>query len=121
MSAYQAPLRDMLFNIKEMVDFEAVAKLPGYEEAADVIEPVLEEAANFATNVLDPLNASGDKEGAHFDNGKVTTPKGFKAAFKQFADAGWIGLPMPAEYGGQSLPQILATAVPISIGVRLFP
>jgi 3-(methylsulfanyl)propanoyl-CoA dehydrogenase len=111
MSAYRAPLRDLLFNIKEMVDLEAVAALPGYEEAADVVEPILEEAANFATNVLDPLNASGDKEGAHFDDGRVTTPKGFKAAFKQFADAGWIGLPMPAEYGGQGLPQVLATAV----------
>jgi acyl-CoA dehydrogenase len=110
MSAYQAPLRDLLFNIKELVDFEAVAKLPGYDEAADVIEPILEEAANFATNVLDPINATGDREGSHFDNGAVTTPKGFKAAFKQFADAGWIGLPMPAEYGGQGLPQVLATA-----------
>src|SRR5580658_9311351 len=111
MSGYRAPLRDMLFNIREMVDFAAVAGLPGYGDAPGVVEPVLAEAANFATNVLDPLNAPGDREGAHFDNGRVTTPKGFKAAFKQFADAGWIGLPMPAEYGGQGLPQVLATAV----------
>jgi 3-(methylsulfanyl)propanoyl-CoA dehydrogenase len=111
MSAYQGPLRDLLFNIKEIVDFEGVAKLPGYEEAPDVVEPILEEAANFATSVLDPLNHSGDREGAHFDNGNVTTPKGFKPAFKQFADAGWIGLPMPTEYGGQGLPQVLSTAV----------
>jgi len=111
MSAYQAPLRDLHFNIKEMVDFDAVTRLPGYEEAADVVEPILEEAANFASSVLDPLNAPGDREGAHFEGGKVTTPKGFKPAFKQFADAGWIGLPMPAEYGGQSLPQTLSTAV----------
>jgi alkylation response protein AidB-like acyl-CoA dehydrogenase len=110
MSGYRAPLRDMLFNIREMVDFAAVAGLPGYGDAPGVVEPVLAEAANFAANVLDPLNAPGDREGAHFDGGRVTMPRGFKAAFKQFADGGWIGLPMPAEYGGQDLPQVLATA-----------
>jgi acyl-CoA dehydrogenase len=111
MSAYQAPLRDLLFNLKEIADLEGVAKLPGLEEASDVAEAVLEEAGNFAAAVLDPLNASGDREGAHFDNGAVTTPKGFKAAFKQFADAGWIGLPVPAQYGGQGLPMLLGAAV----------
>jgi alkylation response protein AidB-like acyl-CoA dehydrogenase len=110
MSAYQAPLRDLLFNIKEMVDFGGIAKLPGYEEAADVLEPIVEEAANFATNVLDPINATGDREGAKFSDGNVTTPKGFKAAYHQFAGAGWIGLPMPPEYGGQGLPQVLSAA-----------
>jgi alkylation response protein AidB-like acyl-CoA dehydrogenase len=110
MSAYRAPLRDLIFNAREMVDFEAVGKLPGYEEASDVLEPVIEEAANFATNVLDPLNATGDREGAKFSNGEVTTPKGFRDAYHQFAEAGWIGLPMPAEYGGQGLPQTLSTA-----------
>ncbi|MBV9104090.1 MAG: acyl-CoA dehydrogenase, partial [Candidatus Eremiobacteraeota bacterium] len=110
MGAYQAPLRDMLFNIRELVDFESVVSLPGFEEAAEYLEPVLEQAAEFAADVLDPLNHSGDREGAHFDHGTVSTPKGFKAAFKQFADGGWIGLPMPTEYGGQNLPQIIATA-----------
>ena len=110
MSAYQAPLRDLLFNIKEIADVESIAKLPGYEETLDVVEPILEEAGNFATSVLGPLNATGDREGAHFDNGKVTLPKGFKAAFKQFADAGWIGLPISVEYGGQGLPMTLSTA-----------
>ncbi len=110
MSAYQAPLRDLLFNIKEIADLESVTKLPGYEEAGDVVEAILEEAANFATSVLDPINASGDQEGSHFADGNVTTPKGFKAAFDQFAQAGWIGLPMPVEYGGQGLPMVLSTA-----------
>jgi len=110
MSAYQAPLRDLLFNIKEIADFDSVTKLPGYEEAGDVVEAILEEAGNFATNVLDPINATGDREGAHFADGKVTSPKGFKAAFTQFAKAGWIGLPMPVEYGGQGLPMLLSTA-----------
>jgi alkylation response protein AidB-like acyl-CoA dehydrogenase len=110
MAAYQAPLRDLVFNVREIADLDAVGKLPGYEDAPDMLEPILEEAANFAAKVLDPINATGDREGSHFDNGAVTTPKGFKEAFNQFAAAGWIGLPMPTEYGGQGLPQLLGTA-----------
>jgi acyl-CoA dehydrogenase len=110
MAAYQAPLRDIIFNVREIADLDGVAKLPGYEEAGDMLEAIVEEAGNFAAKVLDPLNATGDREGAHFADGAVTTPKGFKEAFRQFADAGWIGLPMPTEYGGQGLPQLLGTA-----------
>jgi 3-(methylsulfanyl)propanoyl-CoA dehydrogenase len=107
MSTYQAPLRDMQFVLKELAGIDEVAKLPGYEDAADVWESILEEAGAFATGVLDPLNRVSDVEGCTFDNGKVTTPKGFKEAYKKFADAGWIGLPVPADYGGQGLPQLL--------------
>ena len=113
MSAYQAPLRDLLFNLKEIADLDSVAKLPGYEEAGDLenIGALMEGASEFAAGVLDPLNKTGDQEGAHFDNGKVTLPKGFREAFKQFADAGWIGLPMPEQYGGMGLPMTVSTAV----------
>ncbi len=107
MSTYQAPLRDMQFVLKELARIDDVAKLPGYEDAADVWESILDEAGAFATGVLDPLNRVADKEGCTFVDGKVTTPKGFKEAYKKFADAGWIGLPVPAEYGGQALPQLL--------------
>ncbi len=107
MSTYQAPLRDMQFVLKELAGIDEVAKLPGYEDAADVWESILEEAGAFATGVLDPLNRVSDVEGCTFDDGKVTTPKGFKEAYKKFADAGWIGLPVPGEYGGQGLPQLL--------------
>ncbi len=110
MNAYRAPLRDLLFNLREMIDLEAIAALPGNEEVGELAEPVLEEAAKFAAGVLDPLNASGDREGAHFSDGAVTMPAGFKAAFRAFAEAGWIGLPMPPEFGGQGLPQVVATA-----------
>ncbi len=110
MAAYQAPLRDLVFNAREIADLAGVTALPGYEDASEMLEAILEEAANFATKVLDPINATGDREGAHFAGGTVTTPKGFKEAFKQFADAGWIGLPMPAEYGGQGLPNLIGTA-----------
>jgi 3-(methylthio)propanoyl-CoA dehydrogenase len=107
MSTYRAPLRDMQFALRELAGIEEVAKLPGCEETLDVLDSVLEEAASFAAGVLDPLNRSGDKEGCSWNAGEVKTPAGFKEAYKKFADAGWIGLPVPAEYGGQGLPQIL--------------
>jgi alkylation response protein AidB-like acyl-CoA dehydrogenase len=110
MSAYKAPLRDFHFLINELVGLDAIAKLPGYEEVPDVADAVLEEAGNFASNVLDPLNVVGDRDGAKFADGNVTTPKGFKDAYHQFTSAGWVGLPMPPEYGGQGLPWILSTA-----------
>jgi alkylation response protein AidB-like acyl-CoA dehydrogenase len=110
MSSYQAPLRDFHFLINEMLDLAAIAKLPGFEETPDVVDAVLEEAGNFAGNVLAPLNAIGDRQGAKWSDGNVATPKGFKEAYRQFADAGWIGLPLPPQYGGQGLPQVLSTA-----------
>ena len=107
MGVYRAPLRDMQFALRELANVEEVAELPGCEETLDVLDSVLEEAAGFAAGVLDPLNRSGDKAGCTWNAGEVATPPGFKEAYKKFADAGWIGLPVPAEYGGQGLPQIL--------------
>ncbi|MDQ2992947.1 MAG: acyl-CoA dehydrogenase N-terminal domain-containing protein, partial [Candidatus Eremiobacteraeota bacterium] len=107
MSSYQAPLRDMQFVLNELAGIADVAKLPGYGDTLDVVDSILEEAAAFATGVLDPLNRIGDKEGCTFENGNVKTPTGFKEAYKQFAGAGWIGLPVPEEYGGQGLPQLM--------------
>ncbi|MBV8150093.1 MAG: acyl-CoA dehydrogenase, partial [Candidatus Eremiobacteraeota bacterium] len=78
-----------------------------YEETSDVLDAILEEAGTFASEVLDPINASGDKEGCTWRDGAVTTPKGFKEAYHQFAKAGWIGLPVSPEYGGQGLPQLI--------------
>ena len=110
MRAYQAPLRDYQFLIHELVDFESVTKLPGYEEAADFADAVLEEAGNFASSALDPLNVVGDREGCKFSDGAVATPKGFKEAYHLFSEAGWFGLAVEPEFGGQGLPQLLATA-----------
>lgn len=110
MRAYQAPLRDFQFLIHELVDFESITKLPGYEEAADFADAVLEEAGNFASTALDPLNVVGDREGCKFEDGEVTTPKGFKDAYHLFSEAGWFGLAVEPEFGGQGLPQLLATA-----------
>lgn len=107
MSSYQAPLRDMQFVLRELAGLEDIAKLPGCEDVLDVADPILEEAATFASEVLDPINQTGDKEGCTWQDGNVTTPKGFKEAYAQFAKAGWIGLPVPAEYGGQGLPSLM--------------
>src|SRR5579871_863856 len=107
MSTYRAPLRDMQFALRELAGIEQVAALSGYEDTLDVLDSVLDEAAAFASGVLDPLNRVGDTQGCTWKEGAVTTPPGFKEAYEKFADAGWIGLPVPPEYGGQGLPQIL--------------
>src|SRR5665213_2466946 len=111
MAMYRAPLRDMSFVLRELAGIGEIAKLPGFEETADVLDPVLAEAATFAREVLDPLNASGDRVGCAWRDGEVTTPPGFKDAYKQFAQAGWIGLPVAAEFGGQGLPHVVLGAV----------
>lgn len=110
MAPYQAPLRDMQFVLRELAALDEISKLPGFEEAAGVADPILQEAASFAAGVLDPINQSGDKEGCTWRDGAVTTPKGFKEAYAQFARAGWIGLAVPPEYGGQGLPTVLSGA-----------
>jgi len=107
MSTYKAPLRDMQFVLRELAGLDAIAALPGFEETPDVLDAILEEAAAFSSEVLDPINRSGDIEGCTWKDGVVTTPKGYKEAYHQFAKAGWIGLPVSAEFGGQGLPQLL--------------
>ena len=110
MPTYQAPLRDMQFVLRELAALDEISKLPGFEEAAGVADPILREAATFASEVLDPINHSGDKEGCTWRDGVVTTPKGFKEAYAQFARAGWIGLPVAPEHGGQGLPTLISGA-----------
>jgi acyl-CoA dehydrogenase len=100
-------MRDMQFVLRELAGLEEIAKLPGCEDVLDVADPILEEAATFASEVLDPINQSGDKEGCTWKDGNVTTPKGYKEAYAQFAKAGWIGLPVPPQYGGQGLPSLM--------------
>ena len=113
MSQYQAPLAEMRFVLYELAGLDQVAQLPGYEEATpDVATAILEEAAKFATNVLDPLNVVGDREGSRRqDDGTVRTPTGFKDAYRQFCENGWNGLTKHPEFGGQGLPLLLGSAV----------
>ncbi len=110
-ASYRAPLRDMTFVLRELAGIDEIARLPGFEDTLDVLDPVLAEAAAFAADVLDPLNRSGDRTGCTWQNGEVTTPPGFKAAYAKFAQAGWIGLPVATAHGGQGLPQLLHGAV----------
>src|SRR5438874_3206456 len=113
MSQYHAPLKEFQFVLHELAGLEQVGKLPGFEEAtADTVTAVLEQAAKFATEVLDPLNTIGDREGARrLDDGSVKTAPGFKDAYLQYCANGWNGLTKSPEFGGQGLPQLVATAV----------
>jgi alkylation response protein AidB-like acyl-CoA dehydrogenase len=112
MREYQAPLADMQFVLRELVDHELTAQLPGFEDAsADLAEAVLEEAAKFAGAVLSPLNRSGDLEGVHWQETQVCTAAGWKAAYAQFIAGGWNAISCPREYGGQNLPRPLSALV----------
>jgi alkylation response protein AidB-like acyl-CoA dehydrogenase len=112
MSTYTAPLKDMGFVLRELADLAGIARLPGYEDATpELADAILEEAARFASSVLAPLNRSGDQEGAHWHEGHVTPPRGFREAYRQFADNGWCALPCRPEHGGQGLPRLVAAAV----------
>ena len=93
MTGYSAPLRDMRFVFEELAGMAEIARLPGYEEATpDLIEAVLEEAGKLASEVLAPLNHSGDREGLTFENGVVRTPSGFPQAYARFVEGGWVQL-----------------------------
>ncbi|HEX6265418.1 MAG TPA: acyl-CoA dehydrogenase [Burkholderiales bacterium] len=112
MSTYTAPLKDMRFVLNELAGLAEVARLPGYEEATpDTVDAILEEAARFASEVLDPLNRSGDQEGSRLADGKVRTPAGFREAYRKFAAGGWNALPFEPGWGGQGLPKLVATPV----------
>jgi alkylation response protein AidB-like acyl-CoA dehydrogenase len=113
MSTYHAPLPEMQFVLNDVAGLSQVASLPGFEDATpDTVTAILEEAGKFATEVLDPLNATGDREGSKLlSDGTVKTPTGFKAAYRQYIENGWNGLTKPSEYGGQHLPQLVATPI----------
>ena len=111
MPSYTAPTKDMAFLLHEVLKAEKL-NIPGYDELEpDFTGAVLEEAGKVASEVLTPLNVSGDQEGCRLENGVVYTPKGFKGAFEQMKEGGWTGLDMPEEFGGQNMPVLLGTAV----------
>lgn len=118
MPNYRAPLRDIQFVLRELLDSDShYQSLQGCEAPSpDLLEAILDNGAKFAEQVIAPLNQSGDEEGCRFEGGEVQTPKGFKEAFAQYAEAGWQGLSITAEHGGQGLPGSCGTAVGEMIG-----
>ncbi len=107
--SYKAPLDDMNFLLKQVFNIESsLAEIENFTDFdQDLYSAILEEAAKFSENVLFPINRSGDEEGCHFDNGIVTTPKGFKEAYQSFCEAGWQGTNGDPNFGGQGLPKML--------------
>ena len=113
MPVYKAPVDEVTFLLHDVFRLDRYNNLPGFAEATpDVVEAVLAEAAKFSEAVLMPLNRVGDKEGCHRNaDGAVTTPSGFKDAYKKLTEGGWIGVSAPAEFGGQGLPTVINQAV----------
>jgi alkylation response protein AidB-like acyl-CoA dehydrogenase len=112
MPIYRAPLDDYRFVLNELLEIDKQRDLPQFEDLSpDLVEDILTNAGKFCEEVLQPINQSGDEEGAHYENGVVRTPKGFKEAYKAFSEAGWGGLGAPAELGGAGMPMIITMAV----------
>jgi alkylation response protein AidB-like acyl-CoA dehydrogenase len=111
MPSYTAPVKDMQFLLHDVLQISQ-SGIPGFGDLdRSFTEAVLDEAAKVAQDILAPLNVVGDKEGCVLENGVVRTPKGFKAAFDQLRDGGWMSLDAAPEYGGQGLPYLMHTAV----------
>jgi acyl-CoA dehydrogenase len=110
---YKGPTEDVLFLLADVLRIGRYDNLPGFTDAApDIRRAILEEASKFCEQVLTPLNRTGDAEGcARRPDGSVTTPNGFKEAFRQYGDGGWMGISAPVEFGGQGLPETLTVAV----------
>jgi 3-(methylthio)propanoyl-CoA dehydrogenase len=112
MSNYTAPLRDMQFILNEIAGLEDICALPGNEDCSvELVESILDEAAKFASGVLDPINRGGDTVGSKCEAGVVTTAPGFKDAYKLFCETGWNAMPFAPEFGGQGLPAAVTMAV----------
>ena len=111
MPSYAPPTKDMMFVLQDVLDVQN-CDIPGYEALdAEFISSVLNESGKLAGNLLAPLNATGDAEGCHLENGIVRTPQGFKDAFDQVKAGGWPSLDCDPEYGGQGMPFVIASAV----------
>ena len=106
---YRAPVKDMLFVIKELAGIDELTKIPAFEDAGfDTAQAVLEECAKFNEDVVAPLNVEGDRNPSWFKDGKVTATPGFKEAFKQFGEGGWQGLQHPTNSAARACPRLLA-------------
>ncbi len=111
MSEYHAPVKEMLFALRDLGNLAAVNRLPVFADATpDLVEAVLEEAAQLATEVIAPTNVIGDTQGSRVENDEVVVPGEFKAAYDQFVESGWCGIAQSEDYGGQGLPYLVGLA-----------
>jgi len=111
MTTYTAPINDMQYILHDVLGISEY-NVPGYDELdRDTTSAILEEAGKLASEVLAPLNSVGDQQGCKLENGLVSTPDGFKAAFDQVKEGGWTGLDCDPEYGGQGMPYLIGAAV----------
>jgi alkylation response protein AidB-like acyl-CoA dehydrogenase len=111
MPTYTAPLNDMKFVLLGLLEDAGLEGVPSFQSLSpDLIDPILEEGARFAQEILQPLNQCGDREGCRRDESGVTTPAGFRDAYHTFVDGGWTGLTGDPEYGGQGLPHVMGLA-----------
>ena len=110
---YEAPVKDLNFVIKNLINLDELSNIPDYQEFSDdLVDAILEEAGKIGSEVLDPCNLSGDHEGSkRLDTGEVKTPKGYKEAYESLRDGGWFGLEAKEQFGGQQIPVTLSAAV----------
>ena len=114
MAEYRAPLDDIRFVLRHLVDLGGLSALPGYDHAdPDTVDGLVEEAARFMEQVVAPTNRTGDLEGSQLDQatGEVTTPTGFKEAYAQYVEAGWGAVPFDPEFGGGGFPWVVGIAL----------
>src|SRR5437868_11807108 len=112
MPLYRAPVEDFRFLFHEVLELEKHRDLPGFAELSpELVDDILGNAGKFCEEVLQPLNQSGDEEGCRFENGAVSTPRGFKEAYRAYSEAGWGGLGAPESAGGSGMPPIITMAV----------
>ena len=113
MTDYLPPLRDIRFVLEQLADLQGLSKLEAYEHAdPDTVLGVVEESGRFMADVAGPLNRVGDTAGSVLDeDGTVTTPPGFREAYRQYVDAGWGAVPFPAEFGGGGFPWLVAVVM----------
>jgi alkylation response protein AidB-like acyl-CoA dehydrogenase len=112
MPVYAPPLENIRFVLHDVLNAESLNTLPGFGDVSkDLIDSILEEGGKICSEVLFPLNQSGDAEGCKLENGVVRTPKGFKEAYDTFVAGSWCGLTCDPEYGGMGMPMLIGTAM----------
>ncbi|MFP5440591.1 MAG: acyl-CoA dehydrogenase C-terminal domain-containing protein [Gammaproteobacteria bacterium] len=112
MAQYKAPLRDMRFVFNEVLGLDAHYQSLGIEDVnSELVDALLEQAAKFAENELSPINRSGDEEGCQLNGGNVTTPKGFREAYKKYVEMGLPAMGGPVDFGGQNMPGSASIAI----------